>query len=160
MLRVSLSIAVAHARPITAWAFSIYTAAQRMQDQWLHSGTGTGTSSPVVGGFLALAAGLQEARKRGLVDGKLTVWLDVREVVLAVTTPAMPLDPIAASLCQDCRDELAAFRKWEVKEHDIVEDNKADHLARWAWEAATFRDFPERPTRRKWLPAFTREAVA
>lgn len=160
MQRITLSIAVAHARPITAWAYSIYRSAPRVRESWVHSGTGTGTNSPVVAGLLALAAGLQEARQRGLTNGRLTVWCGVREVLVAMTTPVKPLDGIAAMLCDDCRDELAAFRKFEFREHDIDEDNKADHLARWAWEAATFRDFPERPTHRRWLPAFTRELLA
>lgn len=160
MNRTALHIAAAHARPITAWAFTIYRSAPRVRESWVHSGTGTGTNSPVIAGLLALASGAQAIRERGLTDGMLTVWCGVREVLVAMTTPVKPLDGVAAMLCDDCRDELSVFRRVEFKEHDLEEDNKADHLARWAWEAATFVDFPQRPTNRRWLPAFTRESVA
>lgn len=160
MHRTALHIAVAESDNRTAWAFVLRESAPKVRDRFVHSATGFGGWHWTVGGFLALAAGLQAIRERGKGDASLTVWCGVREVFLAMTTPVRPLGEVAAMLCDECREELANIRSCTFKEHVYADENPADRLARWTWESGTFVDFPDRPTGRRWLAPFTREVVA
>lgn len=142
-----------------AWAFSL-----RRKDgvavHFLHAGSGVACrgspASAELGSLFGLGYGLRWLADQGRAgNGKLALRGD-RPAVLALVRPDGQPPPELARLVGRVRELLGAWPEWDAQ---VVgtDENGADELARGAWESATGKPYPARPTRRRRLPGLSRE---
>lgn len=153
-MKIHLTFAAVNADGLSAWAFALRASDRIVKNRYLHAGSGTDTWHRVSAGFMALGSALRWLTDNGHAGATIVLHSSQPEVMLAITTPATPLTNKGRRLRDRCLELLAGF-KWTAKPIG-EDDNKSDEIARLAWESATFNKFPNRPTRRRMLPAFTK----
>ncbi len=150
-----LTFAAVHQADQSAWAFVIRETLGRIKGRFVHSASGTGTVGRVAAGFYGLGFGLTWLLEQYRTKEPLLILRSRDEVGVLLTIPVTSLDARIAALQSRCIELLDCFPEWSTKEIPL-EDCQADQMARQAWESATLKLFPNRPTGRRLLPGQTR----
>lgn len=131
---------------LAGWAFVAREDVHPTKGRFLHSGSGVvEQTNGLVAQLYALGYGLSWLKTTGntkrslLVGGRSESALGLLAGQMACPTPQV------TALCTRCQDLLRAFE--EVQFSRVEELDEPDTLARFAWESATGKPYPQRPTR-------------
>lgn len=129
-----------------------------VKGRFLHSGSGLVSpyTTNNVAEYYALGHGLRWLVDAGKTATPLIVYGDSQLVVNQVLGLWECRAAHLQKLLKRCLELFTRFDVREIKWIPREENDQADQLSRSAWESAAGLPFPERPTKRKWLPGQTR----